>query len=100
MATYRHTETVRALVRECSADVNFPTIDGETPLFIAAHGGHTETVRALVRECSANVKNIGGETPLFRAADYGHTSIDGDYALWIVMEKLDLTLFDAIKAST
>jgi hypothetical protein len=69
-------------------------------LFIAAHGGHTETVRALVRECSANVKNIGGETPLFKAADYGHTSIDGDYALWIVMEKLDLTLFDAIKAST
>jgi ankyrin repeat protein len=71
MATYGHTETVRALVRECSADVNFPTIDGETPLFIAAHGGHTETVRALVRECSANVKNMGGETPLFRAADYG-----------------------------
>jgi hypothetical protein len=25
------------------------------------------------------------------------THIDGDYALWVVMEKLDLTLFDAIK---
>ena len=34
-----HTETVRALVRECSA--NDKNLGGETPLFKAADYGHT-----------------------------------------------------------
>ena len=47
-------------------------------------------VRVLGKMCHPNIVQCLG----------GITSIDGDYALWIVMEKLDLTLFDAIKAST
>jgi len=44
-------------------------------------------VRVLGKMCHPNIVQCLG----------GITSIDGDYALWIVMEKLDLTLFEAIK---
>jgi serine/threonine protein kinase len=44
-------------------------------------------VRVLGKMCHPNIVQCLG----------GITSIDGHYALWIVMEKLDLTLFEAIK---
>jgi cytohesin len=44
-------------------------------------------VRVLGKMCHPNIVQCLG----------GITHIDGDYALWIVMEKLDFTLFEAIK---
>jgi ankyrin repeat protein len=53
-ASHGNTETVRALVNECHADVKTDNKDGITPILIAACNGHTTTVRALVNECGAD----------------------------------------------
>ena len=52
------------------------TVDGATPLYIAAQEGHLEVVRCLVGQ-GANVDqdNKDGSTPLYIAAHHGHLAV-------------------------
>ena len=62
---------------EKGIDVNQPTKNGQTPLWIAAWEGHKEIVSMLVEAKGVDVNQADkdGQTPLFRAAYEGHKEI-------------------------
>jgi hypothetical protein len=91
---------VRALVKEFGADPNTATIDGTTPVYLAAEKGLTETVRTLVQDCGANPNTANpvwcaaynGLTETVRALvqDCGanpNTANDGATPVWVAAEK-------------
>lgn len=65
LAAQGHTDTVRALVRDCGALVDTKDSQGRTALCDAARNGHPETVEALLLELHADPEPLNqlGETP-------------------------------------
>lgn len=60
---------VRILI-QAGADVNIPSKESHTPVYVAAQNGHVGTVYALINEGHADVNkpHTNGATPLFIAA--------------------------------
>ena len=56
-------------LKEQGADINKRTIEGATPLHIAAEGGHNDIVEYLLEiGADINSKTNGGDTPIMWAA--------------------------------
>jgi len=67
-------EEIRLLLF-CGARANSTSVDGVSPVFVAAQNGHTAALEALVA-AGGNVDqaNVDGVSPVFVAAQNGHTA--------------------------
>ena len=63
-------------LQECGADIEAPTIRGDTPLMVAAYAGASNSVRFLIAS-GANVEapNTLGETPMGAALHQGNQDV-------------------------
>jgi ankyrin repeat protein len=70
-------EGVTELLARIDINPNQATIDGVTPLFMAAEKGHLEVVKALLARIDINPNQAmsNGATPLFIAAQNGHLEV-------------------------
>ena len=68
---------VRALAKNCAADVQKADNKSRTPIFIAAQNGHEAVARLLAVECGADVNKAdnNGWTPIWMAAKSGHEAV-------------------------
>uniref|UniRef100_A0A2I3H0L7 Receptor-interacting serine/threonine-protein kinase 4 n=1 Tax=Nomascus leucogenys TaxID=61853 RepID=A0A2I3H0L7_NOMLE len=70
-----HLPIVKLLAKQPGVSVNAQTLDGRTPLHLAAQRGHYRVARILIDLCSdVNVCSLLAQTPLHVAAETGHTS--------------------------
>ncbi|MCP8352225.1 ankyrin repeat domain-containing protein [Candidatus Synchoanobacter obligatus] len=71
-----HLQVVNALIA-AGAEINQPSVNGSSPLFIAAFNGKPDIVVALLQKegIEVNQANIDGATPLYAAAQEGHHEI-------------------------
>ncbi|MDO8953497.1 MAG: ankyrin repeat domain-containing protein [Gammaproteobacteria bacterium] len=73
----REGNTERAIrLVQSGVNINRASVDGETPLFLAALNGHIDIVKALLAAgADIEAMNIKGFTPLIAASSKGHTVI-------------------------
>jgi ankyrin repeat protein len=67
--------SVVEVLARLGADVNNPSTDGCTPIYIAAEMGHVSTVQTLLRLGADATKAYQGWTPMDIAASKGHTAV-------------------------
>ena len=71
-------EVVKQILARDTVDVNHPSTDGSTPLWIAAANGHLAVVRVLVGNKFVDVDLPHAKkqtTPLFAAVSGGHLEV-------------------------
>jgi len=71
-------DVVERLVAARGVDVNLArTVDGGTPLYIAAYQGQVEVVKRLVaaRGVDVNKVSTAGSPPMYIAAQQGHADV-------------------------
>eukprot|EP01043_Picozoa_sp_COSAG02_P038220 COSAG02_NODE_2931_length_7716_cov_3.042536_3_plen_1414_part_00 len=65
------------LLLSAAADIDAPTLQGASPLLLAAHAGHAATVCLLLEAGSDTIDKpvLSGSTPLLGAIQHGHAEV-------------------------
>jgi hypothetical protein len=68
---------VRYLAKELGANVHQATLQGATPVYIAAEHGHLDVLKCLVNELGADINKdmLQGRTPLMAASKNQHDKV-------------------------
>ena len=118
-AGHGNSRVVARLLKDHRVDVNEPTNDSATPLFIAAQGGFEDVVSLLLLhpKTDVNAPNSAGATPLWQACWMGQEEVvrmllmhslvrqnvrnrEGSTPLWIAAQQGHVRVVKLLLAST